>query len=219
MRSIACNILIPQLLWSGRVRRNLLALWLISLVVNVGMWLERFIIVVTSLHADYVPAAWGMYHPTFWDWATYFGTIGLFLTLLFIFIRVLPVISIAEMRELVVRDGRARQAARSPHDGRPWRGRAAMKKAKPDLYGVMAEFTDAERLLEAAHRTYAAGLPPPRRLHAGPGRGAGRGHRVPPEPAPAGRLAGRPPRRRRGVLHAVVLVRDRLPAQHRRPAR
>ena len=90
------------MLWSGRVRRNLLALWLISLVVNVGMWLERFVIVVTSLHADFVPAAWGMYHPTFWDWATFFGTIGLFLTLLFLFIRFLPVISIAEMRELVV---------------------------------------------------------------------------------------------------------------------
>ena len=99
---IACNILVPQLLWSGRVRRSLLGLWLISLVVNVGMWLERFIIVVTSLSADYVPAAWGHYSPTFWDWATYLGTIGLFLTLLFIFIRVLPVISIAEMRELVV---------------------------------------------------------------------------------------------------------------------
>ena len=99
---VTCNILVPQLLWSGRVRRSLLGLWLISLVVNVGMWLERFIIVVTSLSADHVPAAWGHYAPTFWDWATYLGTIGLFLTLLFIFIRVLPVISIAEMRELVV---------------------------------------------------------------------------------------------------------------------
>ena len=63
------------------------------------MWLERFIIVVTSLSADYVPAAWGHYTPTFWDWATYLGTIGLFLTLLFIFIRVLPVISIARSGE------------------------------------------------------------------------------------------------------------------------
>ena len=65
------------------------------------MWLERYVIVVTSLHRDFMPAAWGMYHGTFWDYATFFGTIGLFFTLLFLFIRFLPVISITEMRELV----------------------------------------------------------------------------------------------------------------------
>ena len=72
-----------------------------SIIVNIGMWLERSVIVVTSLHRDFVPAAWSMYHGTFWDYATFYGTLGLFGTLLFIFIRVLPVISIAEMRELV----------------------------------------------------------------------------------------------------------------------
>ena len=71
-------------------------LFVISIVVNIGMWLERYVIVVTSLHRDFVPAAWGYYHGTFWDYATYYGTIGLFFTLLFIFIRVLPVISITE---------------------------------------------------------------------------------------------------------------------------
>jgi molybdopterin-containing oxidoreductase family membrane subunit len=72
-----------------------------SLVVNVGMWLERFVIVVTSLHRDFLPSSWGMYWGTKWDWATYAGTIGLFITLLFLFIRVLPMISVFEMRELV----------------------------------------------------------------------------------------------------------------------
>ena len=98
---ILCNILLPQLLWSKRIRMNLVAVFLISLVVNVGMWLERFVIVVTSLTRDYVPSSWGMYYPTIWDWSTYAGTIGVFLSLMFLFIRGLPAISIFEMREVV----------------------------------------------------------------------------------------------------------------------
>ena len=85
-----------------RVRRS--TVWRcspISLVVNVGMWLERFVIVVTSLHRDFLPSSWGMYYPTIWDWMTYVGTIGLFLTLLFLFIRFLPMISIFEMRTIL----------------------------------------------------------------------------------------------------------------------
>jgi Ni/Fe-hydrogenase subunit HybB-like protein len=98
---IACNIVIPQIMWLRSVRNNAAILFVISLVVNVGMWLERFVIVVISLHRDFLPSSWGMYYPTRWDWATYVGTIGLFLTLLFLFIRFLPVISIYEMRTLV----------------------------------------------------------------------------------------------------------------------
>jgi Ni/Fe-hydrogenase subunit HybB-like protein len=98
---IVCNIVIPQVLWSRRVRGSIPALFAVALVVNVGMWLERFVIVVTSLHRDFTPSAWGMYYPTKWDWATYLGTIGLFLTLLFLFIRFLPMLSIFEMRGLV----------------------------------------------------------------------------------------------------------------------
>jgi Ni/Fe-hydrogenase subunit HybB-like protein len=98
---IACNIVAPQLLWSSRVRANVKALFAMSLVVNVGMWLERFVIVVISLHRDFLPSSWGMYQPTRWDWATFIGSIGLFVALLFLFIRFLPMISIFEMRELV----------------------------------------------------------------------------------------------------------------------
>ena len=72
-----------------------------SIIVNTGMWLERFVIVVISLTRDFTPSAWGRYQPTFWDWATFTGTIGFFIMLLFLFVRVLPAISIAEMRELV----------------------------------------------------------------------------------------------------------------------
>jgi Ni/Fe-hydrogenase subunit HybB-like protein len=76
-------------------------LFLVSLVVGVGMWLERFVIIVTSLHRDFLPSSWAMYRPTIIDFTTFFGTIGLFLTLLLLFIRFLPVISIFEMRTIL----------------------------------------------------------------------------------------------------------------------
>ena len=101
------NVLIPQALWSARVRRNLVALFLVALSINLGMWLERFVIVITSLHRDFVPSSWGMFFPTIWDWATLFGSIGLFLTLLFLFIRFLPMIAISETRELVAEPQKA----------------------------------------------------------------------------------------------------------------
>src|SRR5262249_5941567 len=90
---ILFNILIPQALWSKRVRSKPVALFAIAIAVNVGMWLERFIIVVTSLYRDFVPSAWGTYAPTVWDWATLLGSLGLFVALLFLFIRFLPMIS------------------------------------------------------------------------------------------------------------------------------
>ena len=80
---------------------NLLALWIISFIVSIGMWLERFVIVVTSLHRDYLPSSWGQYQPTQWDWGMFIGTIGFFFTLLFLFIRFLPMISIFEMRTIL----------------------------------------------------------------------------------------------------------------------
>jgi len=98
---ILCNILTPQLLWFQKVRRNVAALFVLSLVINTGMWLERFVIVVISLTRDFMPSAWGRYSATVWDYATFAGTLGLFTTLLFLFARALPAISIAEMRELV----------------------------------------------------------------------------------------------------------------------
>jgi molybdopterin-containing oxidoreductase family membrane subunit len=98
---IACNCLAPQILWFRSMRDNVAVLWVMSLVVNLGMWTERYIIVVTSLHRGPLPSSWGMYHPTFWDWATYLGTIGLFFCLLFLFLRFLPMISIFEMRTLL----------------------------------------------------------------------------------------------------------------------
>lgn len=98
---ILCNGVAPQLLWFQRVRKNLVLLFLLTIVFNIGMWLERFVIVVTSLHRDFMPSSWAMYHPTKWDWGVYVGTIGLFLTLVFLFIRLLPMIAGFEMKELL----------------------------------------------------------------------------------------------------------------------
>jgi molybdopterin-containing oxidoreductase family membrane subunit len=98
---ILCNVLAPQVLWFRRVRQNVGALFTVSIVVLIGMWLERFIIVVTSLHRDFLTSSWGMYYPTRWDWFTYIGTIGFFVMSMYLFIRFLPMISIFEMRTLL----------------------------------------------------------------------------------------------------------------------
>jgi len=93
-------LLTPQLFWFKRMRTSIPVLFVVRIIVNMGMWLERFMIVVSvasRLHA----IGMGMYYPTFWDLATLFGSVGLFLMLMFLFIRVLPMISIFEMRELV----------------------------------------------------------------------------------------------------------------------
>src|SRR5262252_2739137 len=98
---LACNVLAPQALWFQRVRASTVALMIVCMFVNVGMWLERYIIVVVSLSADFLPSSWGLYAGTRWDWATYVGSIGLFLALFFLFIRFLPMISIFEMRTML----------------------------------------------------------------------------------------------------------------------
>jgi Ni/Fe-hydrogenase subunit HybB-like protein len=98
---IACNIIAPQILWVRRVRSSPRGLFAVAGIVLVGMWLERFVIVITSLHRDYLPSSWGMYSPTVWDWSMFFGSIGLFFSLLFLFLRFLPMISMSEMQALL----------------------------------------------------------------------------------------------------------------------
>jgi len=98
---IACNVITPQALWIKKVRTSPAVLFVIAIVVNVGMWLERYVIIVTSLQRDFLPSSWGLYSGTVWDYATFVGTIGLFLALMFLFIRFLPMISIFEMRAIL----------------------------------------------------------------------------------------------------------------------
>jgi Ni/Fe-hydrogenase subunit HybB-like protein len=98
---ILCNILVPQLLWWKKMRDNLMVIFIISMFINVGMWLERFVIIVMSLNRDFVPSSWFMYTPTLFDFSMFFGTVGLFLTLMFLFIRFVPMIPIFEMKTLL----------------------------------------------------------------------------------------------------------------------
>jgi molybdopterin-containing oxidoreductase family membrane subunit len=98
---ILCNVVMINTLWVKNLRTSVPYLFFISFVVSVGMWLERYVIIVTSLHRDFLPSSWGMYSGTAYDWSAFIGTIGFFLTLFFLFIRFLPVISIFEMRTIL----------------------------------------------------------------------------------------------------------------------
>src|SRR5438034_1445121 len=98
---ILCNVVAPNTLWFRRLRTSVPYLFFISFVVSTGMWLERFVIIVTSLHRDFLPSSWGMYAGTRYDWSAFIGTIGLFVTLIFLFVRFLPSISIFEMRTIL----------------------------------------------------------------------------------------------------------------------
>jgi molybdopterin-containing oxidoreductase family membrane subunit len=95
---ILCNVALPQLFWFRKVRQNLVLVWVLSVLVNVGMWFERFVIVVTTLAREFLPANWGYYTPTWVDICTYLGTFGLFFTFFLLFMRFLPVIAIAEVK-------------------------------------------------------------------------------------------------------------------------
>ena len=97
---MTCNVISPQLLWIKKLRRNLAFTFVLSIFINIGMWFERFVIVITSLHRDYLPSSWSMYSPTWIEVAIYLGTFGLFFTLFFLFIRVFPVIAIAEVKSV-----------------------------------------------------------------------------------------------------------------------
>ncbi len=98
---MTCNVITPQLFWFKRLRTNIQVSWVLSIVVNIGMWFERFVIIVTSLHRDYVPSSWAMFYPTWVDVSVFVGSIGVFFTLFLLFIRVLPSIAMAEVKLLV----------------------------------------------------------------------------------------------------------------------
>lgn len=102
---MVCNVLTPQLMWFKSIRTNVKALFVVSLIVQLGMWTERFVIVVQSLHRDFMPSAWHMYAPTIWDLSILFGSMGFFMVLFLLFVRTLPVIAVSELRELIHKSG------------------------------------------------------------------------------------------------------------------
>ena len=176
-----------------------MALFFISFVILVGMWLERFVIIVVSLHRDFLTSSWGMYYPTRWDWMTYIGTIGMFLAAMFLFLRLLPMISIFEMRTLLPE--------------------AEVKGMKRDpVYGMMAEFDSAQALVDAARQTHQAGYQKIDAYSPVSGRGIGRRNRLSPQRSSAGCADWRHHWRPQRLPDAVVDLRRRLSAQCRRQA-
>ena len=98
---ISCNVITPQLFWFKRMRRSPVALFILSIFVNIGMWFERFVITVTSLHHDFMPSSWDYYTATFWDVAMLVGSFGLFGTMFCLFARFLPMIALAEVKSVM----------------------------------------------------------------------------------------------------------------------
>jgi len=95
---ISCNVISPQLFWFKKLRTSIPVMFVVSITINIGMWFERFVIIVTSLHRDFLPSSWGYFRPTLVDIFTYCGTLGLFFTLFLLFIRWVPMIAIAEVK-------------------------------------------------------------------------------------------------------------------------
>ena len=98
---MTCNVISPQIFWLKKVRTSVAASWILSIVVNIGMWFERFVIIVTSLHRDYLPSSWVMFYPSVVDVCVFIGSIGLFFTMFLLFLRVMPAIAMAEVKLLV----------------------------------------------------------------------------------------------------------------------
>jgi len=103
---MTCNVVSPQLFWSRKLRRNVTFTFIMSIVVNIGMWFERFVIIVTSLYRDYLPSSWSIYYrPSIWEIGFYVGTFGLFFTCFFLFAKYFPVIAIAEIKHVLKTTG------------------------------------------------------------------------------------------------------------------
>jgi molybdopterin-containing oxidoreductase family membrane subunit len=98
---MTCNVISPQLFWFRKIRRNIAATFVISIIVNIGMWFERFVIIVTSLHRDYIPSSWAMFYPTMYDVGDYIFSFGFFFTCFFLFAKFLPVINMAEVKAII----------------------------------------------------------------------------------------------------------------------
>lgn len=101
---VACNVLVPQIFWFKRFRESVPVMFVASILINIGMWFERFVIIVTSLHRDYLPSSWGYFRPTYVDICTFVGTLGLFMTFFLLFIRFLPVIAISEVKGVLAHE-------------------------------------------------------------------------------------------------------------------
>jgi Ni/Fe-hydrogenase subunit HybB-like protein len=114
---VSCNVLVPQIFWFKRARTSIPILFVASLLVNVGMWFERFVIIVTSLHRDFLPSSWAYFKPTFWDVSTLLGSFGLFFTMFALFVRFVPQVAMAEVKTVLPEASPHHQPHPAPKDG------------------------------------------------------------------------------------------------------
>jgi molybdopterin-containing oxidoreductase family membrane subunit len=112
---ISCNVLVPQIFWFKKCRESVPIMFIASIFINIGMWFERFVIIATSLHRDYLPSSWGYFRPTLVDIGTFVGTLGLFMTLFLLFIRFLPVIAMSEVKGVLAHEDHVAHAGHGPH--------------------------------------------------------------------------------------------------------
>jgi Ni/Fe-hydrogenase subunit HybB-like protein len=151
---VTCNVLVPQVLWFSRARRSLAVLFVSSILINVGMWFERFVIIVTSLHHDFLPSSWRYFRPTMWDVACLVGGFGLFFTLFCLFVRFAPMVAAAEVKTVL--------PEASPHHG-PAPAPPAVPATLPahpaaDRVGLLGEFASPGALYRACERVRDAGF-------------------------------------------------------------
>jgi molybdopterin-containing oxidoreductase family membrane subunit len=105
---MSCNVLSPQIFWFRKMRRNLTVTFFMSILVNVGMWFERFVIIVLSIYRDYLPSSWATYYaPSIWEVGFFIGTCGLFFTCYFLFSKFFPIIAVAEIKHILKRSGKS----------------------------------------------------------------------------------------------------------------
>ena len=142
---VACNVLVPQLLWRRRLRVNPWALFAISILVNVGMWFERFVIIITSLHRDFLPSSWGMFVPTWVDLIQFIGSFGLFFTLLLLFLRYLPMIAMFEVKALLAGSASDTDAVGE----RESTSEPTPRQETEEVVGMLARFPSADMLTDA----------------------------------------------------------------------
>jgi Ni/Fe-hydrogenase subunit HybB-like protein len=124
---VSCNVLFPQIFWFKKMRTSIPVMFVISILVNIGMWFERFVIIVTSLHRDFLPASWGYFRPTLIDICTYLGTLGLFFTCFLLFLRWVPMIAISEVKGVL--------PSADPHFGHGHNDHGHEPAASPALAG------------------------------------------------------------------------------------
>ncbi len=157
---ITCNVIIPQLFWFHGVRTTPWAMLILAVFVNVGMWFERFVIVVTSLHRDFLPSSWGMFIPTWVDLLQMLGVFGLFMTLFLLFVRLVPMVAMSEVKPwLPEADPHRSSTGHHPHVSEPVRDSSTVVLASGagEPYGILARFAGAAELLKATSQLREAG--------------------------------------------------------------